>query len=632
MPDLAFSELTFLNPHPKNSGDLPKSSVNKSRHKTDKGADPEANISRYFTSKSMNHNEVGPDSGPAVGLKNLCVERERKSYEDRRPKSKDRDTSLPLVELLGRPFLGFGGSGADVTSPARISRNIGSTFDSPRGKASSTRSTSHISWSASGAPSHHSSQLHPPDNSSIRYPIDIERTRTLNTDVPIDHSEISYLDRAPKQVSASNGTYRECPRSVLKPRDPVSENDLANRSIQFAPQSNSGSAKKNSAPENASNDSHGSPKESRPPQTLSNDNFKAASINEAQVGFPCLPLPISPGGLSQDSFISFDAELDNFLEKFKPNQTQSVHELAREVPTHCARSEVPSVVDQENYAKLENGTESLSAPENKYVDAAVGDSPSRHDSAKPSEIPSTQALEVRINQPDRLLEPKSLIPARQKYLRNLQNRCKSDDTAGRLEHVSFPRTGWNGYNNIYQQQTEIGDYDPRSNQHYEKVHMADGFESPESLLAFHDLSNDVQNELDGHEGHHDESTILAPTNMEELFYRPNLTGGSELNLPPYRNGFVHRSNVPSEDFLEPEADHLYPPNHDFDASASVSKNYRYKHDPAEKCRSENRRRLDLRPRLWSQNGTDGLKEYEWMVSDQQNDDELSGFWKPHKRY
>lgn len=652
MPDLAFSELTFLNPHRKNSDDLPKSSANKSRHKKDRGADPGANISRYFTStKSINHNEVGPDSRPAVGVKNLCVERERKSCEDRRPKSKDRDTSLPFVELLGRPFLGFGGSGTDVTSPVRISRNIGSTFDPPRGKASSTRSTSYISWSASGALSHHSSQLPPPDNTSIRSPIHIERTRASTTDVPIDHSEIPYLDRAPKQVSAKNGTYQECPRSALQSRDPVLENDSANRSIQFVHQSNCGSVKKQSSPKNTSNDSHASPKESRPQQSLSNDKFNAASIDEVQVEVPCLPLPVSPGGLSQeDSSISFDAELDNFLEKFKPNQTQSVHELACQVPTHCAQSEVPVVVDHENYTKLEKSTDSLSASENKYITAGVGDSPSQHDSAIPSEIPSTQALELQINHS----ELKSLSPARRSNLRIPRNRSRSGNTEGRLEDDSFSRTAWSGYNNIYQQQIEIGNYDSRSNQHCEKVHIPDDFQAPENLVAFHDLSNDVHNDLDGLEGcenvesynlnrdmvgfgyqgdgHHDESTILAPSNIEELFYQSNLTSGSELDVPLYRNRLLHRSNVPSEDFLELEADHSYPPNHDLDASALAGNNDRYKHDPEEKCGSEDRRRLDLRPRLCSQNGTHGLKDYGWMASVQQKDDELPGFWKPHKRY
>ncbi|MCJ1429799.1 hypothetical protein MMC29_007714 [Sticta canariensis] len=655
LPDLAFSELTFLNPHRKNSDDLRKSSVNKSRHKTDKDADPGANISRYFTStKSMNHNEVGPDSRPAVGVKNLRAERERKSCDDRNSKSMDRETSLPLVELLGRPFLGFGGPGTDVTSPARISRNVGSTFDPPRGKASSTRSTSHISWSASGAPSYHSSQLHPPDNTSIRSPIHIERTRASITDVPIDHSEVSCLDRAPKQVSAKNDTYRECPRSVLKSRNPVPENGLANRSIPFAPQSKSGSLKKHASPKNASSDSHGSPKESRPQQSLPNDKFKAACTNEAQVEVPCLPLPVSPGGLSQNSSISFDAELDNFLEKFKPKQTQSVHELARQVPTRFVQSEVPSVVDHEDYTKLEKGTDILSASENKYINAGVGGSPSRHGSAKPSEIPSTQALEVQINQTDKPLELKSLMPARRRNSRNLRNRCRSGNTEGWLEHDGFSRTAWSGHNNIYQQETEIGNHDSRSNQHCEKVHMPDDFEGPENVVVFHDLSSDVHNELDGHEGYenvesyhlnrdmvgsgyqgdgqHDESTILAPPNMEELFYQSNLTGGSELDIPPYRNGLLHHSNVPSEDFLELGADHPYPPNHDLDASALAGNKDRYKHDPEEKCESEDHRRLDLRSRLWSQNGPHGLKDYEWMASVQQNDDELSGFWKPHKRY
>lgn len=596
-----------------------------------------------------------------MALHDSSDEREYQRYDDRRPASKDKNPSLPLVELLEKPFLGFGSSGIEMTSPARISRNIGSTVDPPRGKPSSTRSTSYVSWSVSGVSSHHSPQLHYFDKTSTKSPIHIERTRASATDVPSAHSEIQYLDRGPKQVGVRNDTYQECPGPTPKSRDPVPENDFANRSIQFAHQPISDSVKRQSTPKNASNDRHGSLKESTPQQSRSNDKFKAASIEEGQVELPSLPVPGSSGGMSQeDSSVLIDAELDNFLQKFKPDQTQSADDLARQPPSHCAQSEVLNAVGHVNSTNLEKATDSVSESEKKYTNPGVENSPSRHDSAKPSDFLSKRALEDSTNHtggPSRL---ELLSPVPRKSPGSVQNRCRLGNTKNRPEHTveSNPhdvltRNAWSGYNNIYQQQTEIGGHDLKSTQDCEKVRIHVDFESPDNQLAFHDLVNDVHNNLGGHDdyenieacglnddmvgghhgdSHHEESTMSAPNTIEELFDPSTLTSGTELDVPPYRNGLLHRNQVPSGDFIELEDGYPYPPNHNLNISALPGKNDSYERGPDEKYWLEGRRRLDVRPQLRARNVTYDLGDKVRMASVQQNEDELPGFWKPHKRY
>lgn len=662
LPDLAFSELTFLNPRRENSDDLAQSRANISRHNKDKAADSGANISSYFTSmNSLNHNKPLPNSRPAVALHDSSDEREHQRYDDRRPTSKDRDPSLPLVELPEKPFLGFGSSGIELTSPAWISRNIGSTVDPPRGKPSSTRSTSYVSWSVSGAPSHHSPQLHYFDKTSTKSPIHVEHTRASTADVPSAHSEVQYLDRGRKQVDVRNDTYQECLGPTPKSRDPVPENDFANRSIQLAHQPISDSVKSKSSPKNPSNDRQGSLKESTPQQSRSNDKFRAASIEEGQVELPSLPVPDSSGGMSQeDSSILVDAELDNFLQKFKPDQARPVDDLARQPPSHCAQSEVLNNVDYVNSTNLEKATDSLSVSENKYTNTGVENSPSRHDSEKPSEFLSKRALEDSVNHtggPSRL---ELLSPAPPKSPGSIQNRCRLGNPKNRPEHTVewkphdvFTRNAWSGYNNIYQQQTGIGGHDPKSNKDCEKARIHVDFEGPENHVAFHDLVNDVRNDLGGHDdyenieaydlnhdrvgghqsdSHHEESTMSEPNTVEELFYPSTLTSGTELDVSPYRNGLLHRNQVPSGDFIELEDGYPYPPNHDLNISALPGKINSYEQGPDEKHWLEGRRRPDVRPQLRARNVTYDLGDNMRMASVQQNDDELPGFWKPHKRY
>lgn len=693
MPDLAFSELTFLNPRRESSNDLVKSSANRPRHKKDKAADSGANISRYFTStKPMNHNSLLPDSRPVVHLNSSSGKHGHQRNDNRGPRSGDRNPSLPLVEHLEKPFLGFGSSGIYVTSPAWPPRNIGSTVDSPRGKAPSTRSTSHVSWSVSGAPSHHSPQLYHSDNASTRPPIQIERTRSSTTDVPLTHPETQYLDKGREQISVKGDTNQEYPCPIIKSSNAVPEIDFGNRSMQSSHQPISDTVKRRSTPQNVSSGSHGSPKETISQQSPPNDKFKATTIDKVQIELPCLRAPGSSGCMLQEnSSILFDAELDDFLQKFIPKQTQSVHDLARQPPTHY---KAPSVVDHENSTNLEEATDSLSAAGNKDINPGVVTSPSRHvehessinldkgtdglsaagnkeinpgvinspshhDSTKPSEIPSTKGSEVQIIHTGRPCGLESVGPARQRSP-DVRNSCRlgnakdrSKRTAQSNTHDVFARNAWSGYNSIYQQQIEIGSYDSRSTQDCEKVPLPVDLEGLGNPLALQELVSDIHNEPDDHDAYenlesyningvmagsgyhadsyHDESAMSAPHNIEELCYQSTLTRGTELDIPPYRNGLLHRNDGLSGDYLELEDSYPYLPNYDLNTSALPGNNDKYNHEPEEKCWLEGRPWLDVRPQLRAQNGT-CIGDNRWMACVQQNDGELPGFWKPHKRH
>lgn len=658
VPDLAFSELTFLNPRREGLKDPTKSNATKSRPK-DKAADSGANISRYFTStKSINHNERVPDPKPAVSLHESSGKHEHQRHGHRRPKAKARDPSLPLVELLDKPFLGFGSTGTYATSPAR---QIGSPVNATRGRAS-TRSTSYVSWSASGAPSHHSPQRHYSDKTPTKSPIHIERSRASTTEVQITLSEIQHLNSDPRQEIVKKDTCQERPRRNLKSREPVLESDVGKGSIQFLHQPISDPAKRQSSPKSVSKDSHGLSKESRPRPVSLDDKFDIISIDRGKVEIPCLPVPGSSDTISPEHSPNlFDAELDKFLQQFKPNQAQSVHDLTRQPPTHYAQSRVPSVVDQEQFTNVENATNSLSAAATKYVTKGVDYSLPRRDPTNPSEIPSTQALETRIGHAGRPSRQELLSPARQRSRQSVRNQCRSGNAKGSSEHTVesvphdyCPRNAWSGYNNIYQQQTEGRSCDLKNNQDFEKVRIPADFESPGVPLAFHNPVNDIHDNLDGHVGHkniesysfnenmvdlayhgdnyHVESAVSARDNVDELIYQSTLTNGTELDAPRYHHERLHNNNVPSGEILGLEDGWPYLPNHDLDTLASDnSDRYLYKHGPDERYWLEGCQRLEVRPQLRTQDNTRDLGDNRRMALIQQDDDELPGFWKPHKR-
>ena len=162
VPDLTFSEITFLNSRRPGADSATKQAPEKKRRRRDKMIDTETEMSRYFTAKRPEKKENNIDQ------EHKRTEASAVHAPARGRGDVDRSTSvssLPPVDLPDRPFLGFGSSGATLTSPVRFAihrdvpnrRSIRSESGSSR--RSSISSSSDYSWSIS-APSrkedHHS--------------------------------------------------------------------------------------------------------------------------------------------------------------------------------------------------------------------------------------------------------------------------------------------------------------------------------------------------------------------------------------------------------------------------------------------------------------------------------------------
>lgn len=162
VPDLAFSEMTFLNPRKEKPKNPIHATEKKSRRKRDKNADAEAEISRYFTSKkSLDYRQQPYEDQPAF-------ESSHPKYRDEglyrvRETSKREDPSLSLAGLPEKPFLGFGSSGPPTTSPETRLQMIHKSNRATQSQSrtlSPTRSTTYYTWSKTGGSSPNSDKLH----------------------------------------------------------------------------------------------------------------------------------------------------------------------------------------------------------------------------------------------------------------------------------------------------------------------------------------------------------------------------------------------------------------------------------------------------------------------------------------
>ena len=138
-----------------------KPSDKKKLRKSTKAADTEAEYSRYFMSAKTTSGDV-------------TTSRLQQCLQDKR-RSRDRESSQPLVDLPERPFLGFGSCGPN-TSMSPVKSPINKLSKSLRHgvSRSPTPSTSYLSWSQSRGPSHAS----PPPNR--RHYVEPLKTSTLS--------------------------------------------------------------------------------------------------------------------------------------------------------------------------------------------------------------------------------------------------------------------------------------------------------------------------------------------------------------------------------------------------------------------------------------------------------------------
>ena len=139
-----------------------KPSDKKKLRKSTKAVDTEADFSRYFMSAKPTSDDV------------TRSRRQQRSQDKRR--SRDRESSQPLVDLPERPFLGFGSCGPN-TSMSPVKSSINRVSRSPRRgvSRSPTPSTSYLTWSQSRGPSHDS-----PPSDRRQYDVEPLKTSTLS--------------------------------------------------------------------------------------------------------------------------------------------------------------------------------------------------------------------------------------------------------------------------------------------------------------------------------------------------------------------------------------------------------------------------------------------------------------------
>ncbi|KAL9016098.1 MAG: hypothetical protein Q9185_006534 [Variospora sp. 1 TL-2023] len=126
LPDLSFSELDFLN----RRRDTPKEDppAKQLRRKRDKVADTEAKISRFFAPPEERRHEAATSSSPRK-----CAAHPRSS------------SSMPPIDLPGKPFLGFGSCGPGHISPVALGDDFNQSIRLRR--SSSNGPTSYATWS-----------------------------------------------------------------------------------------------------------------------------------------------------------------------------------------------------------------------------------------------------------------------------------------------------------------------------------------------------------------------------------------------------------------------------------------------------------------------------------------------------
>lgn len=149
VPDLAFSELAFLNTSRQKATEMAESSNKAQRRKGKKllnAVDTEAEISHFF---SMKKTKPAGDV-QALGDRQYPIDRQQQAHDG------GRDSTASIVDLPAKPFLGFGTTGSQSVSFVDITKELEDKYPCPTSQThirSPTRSTNYLTWSTSVEPS-----------------------------------------------------------------------------------------------------------------------------------------------------------------------------------------------------------------------------------------------------------------------------------------------------------------------------------------------------------------------------------------------------------------------------------------------------------------------------------------------
>ena len=654
VPDLAFSEMTFLNCRRERPDDLAKPTAKKARRQKNKAADAEAEISRYFTSnKASAHDANPPCAKPTENPWNEC---EVSRYSDRRDRGRIFDRghpTLPMVELPKKPFLGFGSSGIDIASSAWVSGKADPKAGQAQGRALSTP-TSYVSWSISGPRSLHSPRPLNTYKLPPRSPKQNERVRISPTDVPITESELQHLDRDSVQGSVDNTSHGH----QVQPHVPALDLGPETTLDRTAEQSVSHVTKKDFSQDQAFDQTTSSPEKTETQQSPPDGKVTVASVSQELLSKSPLALTgkLDPL-LGQALSVSFDAALEEFLQKCNPIGKKSSHLSAYQETTHgVSELEQPTFVNCDDSIEPDRVNTSLPVPKNNSIQTGLDHLGSRHGSSEPPSLPSIQVLDYRDDQANEHFESIRLEQGcRNKDIARgtqeaKQSRDERPDAVKMRNYNVGTSNARNSYDSLYQQQLEPEPYISANSQAYVQVDTSTELkEDGEFKLSDYDGNcssfergdHDAYGDFDPYEsngkmvgfgkppnGYHESLEYLLHDTTNPSSYH-TFADGTDLEMHPYENDPVMHQNFCSENYLGPEYGYHRLPYRDLGASAWPVMNDAYRHEPGPLDLPDVPQPRPLHPLHEAQH----CAHYMPDNRPYQNDDEaLPGFWKPHKLY
>lgn len=633
--------MTFLNYRRERPDDITKPAVKKARRKKDKAADAEAEISRYFTSnKASAHNAILPCAMPTEN------ELETSRYGDRGRISDKGNTTLPMVDLPEKPFLGFGSSRIDIilSPPGKA----GSKGDQAQSRALSTP-TSYVSWSMSGARSHHSPRPQNAAKFPSRSPRKNEHARVSLGEVPIAESEPHHLDRDPVRGSADINTSHS---HQLQPHDPVpdlgAETTLDGGGDKIPPRV----IRKDFTHDEAFDQPISSSEKIENRQPPTDYQSTVDSVNEALLSESSLALAGSLNHLPEQTMsVSFDAALEEFLQKCNPVGRKSSHISAYHKPTHGVyKSKKPSFIDCDNLAEPNQVNKRLPVSNNDCIQIGSDNPGSHHGSLKPPSLPSTRAFDYKDGQVDKYSEFNLLEQGCQKKkgvtLSTQNQRPRHDESHNDVATSN----AWSSYNGIYQQQLEPASCNLGTSQAYEQVYVSTEFGKGDFKVSDNhaDSSSFERGGYDGYgdldpydlngsviglgkplDTYHEESPGSPLHDAANLPSYHTFAEERNLEMHPFVNESVLHQNLYSENYIRPEDSYPCLPHYDPGAFERPGMNDEYRHEPYQLELPDILQRRPLRSLHEAQ------VDAQYMPDNQpcQDDDAaLPGFWKPHKLY
>lgn len=634
MPDLAFSEMTFLNPR-KEKEEIPTKAEAKSRRKRDKNADAEAEMSRYFTSKKpSDYRKQPPEDLPT--FESSPPKNRHEELHRIRKSSKREDPSLSLAGLPERPFLGFGSSGAPTMSPEmgfQMVHKSNRATQSQSRTLSPTRSTTYYTWSKTESRSPNSAKPH-----SIRS----VRTRSLSRFSQRNLAQrdelLSPPDLKNNDSQERSGINRSCPRGGTSgsPNRDVARNDKDESLLGLMARSPGSQLKTNQPDQDkaasiAAKSSHKPKADSLVGGTVAGD----ASTDGGLIADRILPSSSGPYGLStQMPLAAFDTVLETLMTNIKGPELQSLHNTACEASTMSGfQNRKQSISSCKISSACEPAKKGISLPEDGTNELLGEDLAPKYMGSKPTTISMPQIYGSRANQATHSSGPclttsgSGRGPAIRTNSFGENFSREMDRPRGNDGAVRTALNSWSGYDNLYEQQLASRDSYSNGNQDFhEYAPLKDrGFNGPvdcgnEAVDAEYDFEGypNLENvSVPASQGHNQRLRLDEDPN----YYHEDYHFNDEPNyyLHHQHSEFNHHENFFLGENKGPEEVLIYPPNRDYGRSDI----YRMQNNPRTQTEPpEIPHPRDLAPHIKA-NG-----------SQQEQNEEVTipGFWKPNKLY